>query len=223
MKISTIFQQELKHISGSHNEALWTRTSDLRDNIAENMPPEEMVNSVISLYVENISDISETKENVSDKEKIFRNSIVRTMNRHGEEHAVKAIRDYLKIGDISGFTRENDAKKNIEQLELDSKDILKLMISDVVEKEIQLIQEKENGKEQEQEQEQELFSIRQILFGSTSEYCFEDNIPVDADLREAIDGASYYISESEKEQAKENEINDRQRNDNEKSEDSIRY
>ena len=110
----------------------FTRTGNARSNIVKNVSQEKMMDFLMKRYIENCIN--------SDNKSILENSIYDTYSKYGIEHVIGALKRYIKEERITGFTRDNNARDNIEKLFTPDM-VLEEAIKDVVNEEITRIEE----------------------------------------------------------------------------------
>lgn len=91
------------------NPQYFTRQQNARENVEKYISKEDMLDLLIGQYVVQCSE----KEELIP-ENILENSLKQNILKYGKEQAQVAVKNYILSGDTQGFTRQNNARKNIE-------------------------------------------------------------------------------------------------------------
>lgn len=110
----------------------FTRQGNARENIQNAFNNEEMLDIVITGYLDKFEKLKENSKG------IFENAISQNLVKYGEEQAQQALRTYILEGSTQGFTRQGNARENIE-LYVNREEALKTIIDCYVNKEIEKI------------------------------------------------------------------------------------
>ena len=108
----------------------FTRNENARQQLLQYVTSDEMLSSIAESYVKQISNNS--------VKSMLDNSVYETIAKYGEQHAIRALVDYIKTGKTMGFTRENGARYNLKNITMEA--AMNWIVDKAVEEEIKLIE-----------------------------------------------------------------------------------
>ena len=114
----------------------FTRNENARQQLLQYVTSDEMLSLIAESYVKQIANNSVRS--------ILDNSVYATFAKYGEQQAISALVDYIKMGKTMGFTRENEARYHL--MNITREDAMNWIIAKVAEEEIKRIEisEKDN-------------------------------------------------------------------------------
>lgn len=134
----------IKHIQEGDTTG-FTRQNMAREIVTNNISQEEMRDILINQYIENVATLNKGGVRIDN---ILGAAIQDTGNKYGKEHVKSAVKNYMLEGISQGFTRDNEARNNMQQF-MTPELALEGIVSDYVEKQVSSIEKViQNGKMQ---------------------------------------------------------------------------
>ncbi len=144
----------IKRYITENDITVFTRNGMARDEIIKNVSVEDMIRIISESYVK--------KSMQNGKKNILENAIEVTARKYGLLNAQKALEKYIKTGHIKGFTRDENARENIEK-RINNEMALEMIISDFVNGQIRQIQLAKRNDEMIENEAKEYFNANEFI------------------------------------------------------------